>query len=402
MKTRRGFTLVELLVVIAIIGILVGLLLPAIGMMQERARNMQCSNNVRQLALAALQYETSKGYLPGYVQKFGVFPGGVADPTDPGNFSGNVPRHVKVGGYGVALLAFLDAQGTYEHWIEDRYPVISDSAGEYRASSRLSGTGFHALAAPNAAVFQCPSNPNRDGTHGLNSYCPNNGMSHLRNTSGGPVQIVNFAVAESRNNGVFNAKYVGTGGAPTNNCGAQPGPNVTLDDIKDGKASTMLFGENAQAMPWHRPGFLNAGGLSSAGDDIASSEALLRAKFTSGMVWHYEDRNPASMPAIAANSPCSLAATSCNPVQRDHKINGGGKTGNQGIFTRQMSAARCVDLARPSSAHVDGFNAGFADGATRFVSSSIDYRAYQALLTPRGKGSSVPFPEFVLTDEIAQ
>ncbi len=213
MKSRRGFTLVELLVVIAIIGILVGLLLPAIGTMQERARNMKCSNNVRQLALAALQYETSKGYLPGYVQHFGVFPGGVADPSDPGNYGGNVPRHAKVGGYGVALLAFLDAQGTHEHWIEDRYPVISNSAGEYRGSSRLSGTGFHALAAPNIAVFQCPSNPNRDASHGLNSYCPNNGMSHLRSAAGGPVQIANFAVAESRNNGIFNAKYVG-GRAP--------------------------------------------------------------------------------------------------------------------------------------------------------------------------------------------
>jgi prepilin-type N-terminal cleavage/methylation domain-containing protein len=70
---RRGFTLVELLVVIAIIGVLVALLLPAVQAAREAARRAQCQSNLKNIALAVLNYESMKKELP---------PGFISQPTE--------------------------------------------------------------------------------------------------------------------------------------------------------------------------------------------------------------------------------------------------------------------------------------------------------------------------------
>ena len=128
---RRGFTLVELLVVIAIIGILVGLLLPAVQAAREASRRMSCSNNIRQVELGFQNFHSAQKYFPGNLRPSAV---------------GTV--RVRWATY---LLPYIEMQSLYskidlnKNWSS----VVPNSDGSLN----------YDLFGSKIPIYECPSNP---------------------------------------------------------------------------------------------------------------------------------------------------------------------------------------------------------------------------------------------------
>ncbi len=159
LRIRQAFTLVELLVVIAIIGILVGLLLPAVQQAREAARRMQCSNNVKQTALACHNYEST----------FKTFPaGGIVTYTaaalnglNSSNFCSRGSDRTQAP-WSVLILPYLEESNLYNQF---------DFTRLFTGSSNVPGQ------APNTTLFfvnmkkyQCPSDPNSTSTTNNSNY----------------------------------------------------------------------------------------------------------------------------------------------------------------------------------------------------------------------------------------
>ena len=171
---QNGFTLVELLVVIAIIGILIGMLLPAVQMVREAARRTTCANNIRQIALAIHNYESANQTFP--VNQVGP---GVLDVTS-GDF--------KDGYYSwlVPLLPYVEQRNLYDSF--DLKGNNGDDDG-YKISLTHSNA---AAAGTNVPTFLCPSElPNQDNSIILGSANP--APSSYAANAGWPSYATGFA-----------------------------------------------------------------------------------------------------------------------------------------------------------------------------------------------------------------
>ena len=108
MKTpRRGFTLIELLVVIAIIAILIALLLPAVQAAREAARRSQCVNNLKQIGLGTLNFESTYGNLPPDVARL--------DQPDP-NADAQAAIPTASGSFLTQILPYMEQGNLEKSW----------------------------------------------------------------------------------------------------------------------------------------------------------------------------------------------------------------------------------------------------------------------------------------------
>jgi prepilin-type N-terminal cleavage/methylation domain-containing protein len=159
----RGFTLVELLVVIAIIGILVALLLPAIQAAREAARRTQCINNMKQLGLAILNYESTNRFLPlAYTPNFsGIqYQGSCSSPLTAYK---NAPNNLQDHFFLTIILPYVEQQALYDQ---------IDLSRDWYSTVVNTTTGKTNLATVSVDVpdFLCPSTDTRPNTFTTDYY----------------------------------------------------------------------------------------------------------------------------------------------------------------------------------------------------------------------------------------
>jgi prepilin-type N-terminal cleavage/methylation domain-containing protein len=256
--SRRGLTLVELLVVIAIIGLLVGLLLPAV----QSARRASCGNNLRQLALACLQYERSEGTFP----------------------SGGEQR-VELGWH-CLILPFIEQQALYDQF--DFRPDVGVYTSLPPQPNRLGPT------VNRVATFLCPSCTEdksvlaRDADANNRSSCSGCGGERIPNTTSPPWTSAGVDAHTTHYIGVLgpigtnphtNQPYPST---PDATHGAQATGGILIANrrlpaarIRDGLSNTLLAGEIAWSgytrfRAWNR-------GATLAGSAIGSSKTIQSA-----------------------------------------------------------------------------------------------------------------------------
>ncbi len=224
-RPRYGFTLVELLVVITIIGILIALLLPAVQSAREAARRVQCSNKLKQLALAVHNYEFTHGSFPS-----GHLSGQQSSAThncriDQG---GNLFNRTSGPAWTVSVLPFIEEQARYDAFALDAdfESHMSDDPGQGAGPSSVNNRN-HQEQRRRLSKYECPSNPNAHDGHATNNYFGVMG--------GGPDATA--AHHGCRSSGMSGQRVYFYNGIFFNNSG------VKAAEIRDGASNVFMLGE---------------------------------------------------------------------------------------------------------------------------------------------------------------
>lgn len=340
LRQKRGFTVVELLVVVAIIGLLVGLLMPAVQRARDAARRTTCINNQRQLGLAIIQYDTSRQHLP---------PARSLDLDAAGNprtFPNNDPVILN---WVVSILPALEHDGLYKEILTKGFPRDAST------DTGLEEVLIEGLVCPSRVRFEWEhAHANRSGPVSL-SYAVNGGR---QNYWGG--DRVNFDWID---NGVFLDQAPPRQG---------PGPSRhTLSTIAryDGQSNTIMLSENCNLQDWR------IAPLQQHSQILWFPEPVLGRV---PVIEHW---------GLVPNSPETFTQAILGPNQPLQDLQDRSQE-----FDSETGGRRGLGIrwARPASFHSGGYVATFCDGSVRFLSEDLDYDVYARLMSSRGARARDP------------
>lgn len=341
---HSGFTLVELLVVIAIIGILIGMLLPAVQAVRSAARRTSCSNNVRQIALALHNYESAHLKFP--VNQIGAGKSNGLGGFESGHYS-----------WLVSLLPQLEQSNLYYSF---DLKINNGDGDDFRVSDSHPNAGAVSTLVPS---FMCPSDtPNQENSVILGSANPAPG-SYVAN-AGWPSYATGFG-GERATPGMAN------GAIPLIHPSAPVDwhtSKISMKDFSDGTSNTALLSERLIQQG-------NSGDEIENGTDrrfqsmhiLERSESL--TEISAQMSNSHMDVRESAYIGRSWSSGWPLAAPTYMHVQTPDSLIGHYDTAeSQGNF-----------VITPSSHHDSGVNLAMVDGSVRFIPDSVSQEVWWAI-----------------------